>query len=118
MSTAWWQRFGRAAFFGALIVAVVMALVPQPPDVGLQDKNLHVVAFAALTLLAVKAYPRMPLLRVGERLSFAGALIELAQSIPALHRDCDPLDWVADTMAVAAVLALVRLGRAHVTRRA
>ena len=41
-----------------------------------------------------------------ERLSFFGAMIEVAQSIPALHRDCDPLDWVADSVAVSVALAL------------
>ena len=35
-----------------------------------------------------------------------GALIEVAQSIPALHRDCDILDWAADTTAVMVALAL------------
>ena len=33
-------------------------------------------------------------------------MIEVAQSIPALHRDCDILDWAADTGAVMVALAL------------
>jgi hypothetical protein len=41
-------------------------------------------------------------------LSLFGALIELAQAIPALHRDSDPLDWVADTVACTAVLVALR----------
>jgi hypothetical protein len=40
-------------------------------------------------------------------LSFLGALIEVAQSIPALHRDCDILDWVADTVAITVALLIV-----------
>ena len=53
----------------------------------------------------------MPLPRVAERLSFLGALIEVAQSIPMLGRDCDIRDWFADTAAVLVVVggwALVR----------
>ncbi|MEP7007221.1 MAG: hypothetical protein ABI810_14650, partial [Sphingomonas bacterium] len=56
-------------------------------------------------------YSAMPLFRLGERLSFLGAAIELLQSIPALHRDCDIRDWIADTIAVTIVLCLVYLVR-------
>ena len=38
-----------------------------------------------------------------------GALIEVFQAIPALHRDCDWRDWLADTLAVAGVLLVLRL---------
>jgi hypothetical protein len=38
-------------------------------------------------------------------------LIEVLQSIPALHRDCDIMDWVADTGAILVALALVALIR-------
>ena len=96
----------------ALAFAVTMALLPRPPqlvDVG--DKWQHMAAFAALAFLAANAYPKEPLSRVGERLAFLGAMIELLQSIPALHRDCDIMDWLADTGAIAAVLLLVALWR-------
>jgi hypothetical protein len=32
----------------------------------------------------------------------------MIQAIPALHRDSDVVDWVADTVAAGAVLLLVR----------
>jgi hypothetical protein len=41
------------------------------------------------------------------RLSLFGAAIELAQAIPALHRDSDIIDWIADTIACGLVLLLV-----------
>jgi hypothetical protein len=41
------------------------------------------------------------------RLSLFGALIELCQAIPALNRDSDPIDWIADTLACGLVLLLV-----------
>ena len=34
-------------------------------------------------------------------------MIEVLQSIPALHRDCDIRDWIADTVAIAVVLLIV-----------
>jgi len=93
----------------AVVFAITMALLPHPPRIagGLSDKLQHMAAFATLAALAAVAYPRAPLWRIGERLSFLGALVEVFQSIPALHRDCEVLDWVADTVAVAVALLLV-----------
>jgi len=102
----------RLLLAAALAFSVTMALLPRPPqlvDVG--DKWQHMTAFAVLALLAACAYPRQPLLRIGERLTFLGAMIELLQSIPSLHRDCDTVDWLADTAAIAAVLLLVAAWR-------
>jgi hypothetical protein len=98
----------RIALFAAVAFAVTMALLPKPPHVPIaSDKVQHMLAFATMALLAALAYPRMRLLRIGERLSFLGALVEVLQSIPALHRDCDIRDWVADTIAIIVVLAIV-----------
>ncbi|WP_375286629.1 hypothetical protein [Sphingomonas sp.] len=97
-------------FAAALVVAVTMALLPDPPQLALEgfgDKYRHMTAFAVLSLLAARAFPSASLWRVGERLSFLGAMIEVVQSIPALHRDCDILDWLADTAAIAVALLLV-----------
>jgi hypothetical protein len=101
------------AFWLALAFAVTMALLPHPPQLaeGIGDKWQHMAAFATLAALARFAWPTAAALRILERLSFVGALIEVFQSIPALHRDCDPLDWVADTAAAALVLAILHLAR-------
>jgi hypothetical protein len=98
-----------AAFAAALMFTLVMAWLPHPPAVPWHedDKLWHILAFVALSLLASLAFPTAPLARIGERLSFLGAVIEVVQSIPALHRDCDITDWIADTIAVAATLAIV-----------
>lgn len=102
----------RLAFWSALVFAFTFALLPQPPAVGdVGDKYQHMLAFGTLAVLAVAAYPATPLLRVTERLSFLGAMIELAQSVPALHRDCDILDWVTDTGAILGVMVVVLLWR-------
>lgn len=92
--------------------AVTMALLPHPPKVPIDgDKYQHMLAFGTLTILSVLAFPRTPLLRIGERLSFLGAMIEVVQSIPALHRDCDIMDWVADTVVIVGVLLVVAISR-------
>lgn len=107
-------RTARVLFFLAAAFALVMALLPQPPYVPTQnlgDKLNHIIGFATLAALAMLAWPRAPGLLVIERLSFFGAFIEVAQSIPALGRDCDILDWVADTLSVVVVVALFALVR-------
>jgi hypothetical protein len=95
------------AFAAALIFTLVMAWLPHPPHLPGDDKLWHVLAFITLSLLASFAFPTAALARIGERLSFLGAVIEVVQSIPALHRDCDIMDWIADTIAVAATLAII-----------
>ena len=46
-----------------------------------------------------------------ERLSFLGALIEVVQNIPLLHRDCGIKEWIAETAAIAVMLVLMRVWR-------
>jgi VanZ family protein len=100
----------RAIFWTAACFAFVMAVLPHPPEVPGEpnDKVQHIAAFATLALLGSFAYPRTTLIRMLAYLSAFGALIEVVQAIPALHRDSDVLDWIADTVAAALVLALVR----------
>jgi hypothetical protein len=97
------------AFAAALVFTLVMAWLPHPPVVPLHedDKLWHAIAFVTLSVLASLAFPAAPLARIGERLSFLGAVIEVVQSIPALHRDCEIRDWIVDTVAVVVALAVV-----------
>jgi VanZ family protein len=114
------RQFFVLLFWLALAFAVVMALLPHPPHTPIDrfgDKFEHALAFATLAGLASQAFPRATLLRIGERLSFVGALIEVCQSIPALGRDCDIRDWLADTLAIAAVLLLIGLARRRISSR-
>lgn len=107
----------RLLLWAALAFALFMALSPKPPELpDLNDKLQHMLAFGTLTILACAAYPRTELLRIGERLSFLGALIEVVQSIPALHRDCDIMDWIADTSVIAGVILVVAVARSAVRR--
>lgn len=100
-------------FWAALAFALAMAWLPHPPALpgAPEDKLQHVAAFATLSLLAAGAFPAQPLARIGERLSFVGAIIEVVQAIPALGRDCDIRDWIADTVAIAVMLTMVGVWR-------
>ena len=113
------RRIALTIFAAALVFTLVMAWLPHPPEVpgSPGDKVQHIAAFLTLALLAAWAFPFAPLARIGERLSFLGAIIEVVQSIPALHRDCDIMDWAADTLAVIAMLAVVALFRSYRARR-
>ena len=101
-------RLCRASFWAAVVFAFIMALLPQQQlPGGPTDKVQHVVAFATLAALGAAAYRSTSLIKLLAALSAFGALIELLQSVPALGRDSDPLDWLADTLAAALVLAMV-----------
>jgi VanZ family protein len=105
----------RLGFWIALAFAIVMALLPQPPHMpgDPSDKVMHILAFAVLSGLGAAAYPMARLLWLGVKLSAVGALIEFAQMIPALHRDAQLSDWIADTGAIVIVLILASLVRAR-----
>ncbi len=93
-------------FWAALIFALYMAFDPRPPPLSIDrfgDKFEHMLAFGTLTLLAQLSFRRVPRWRIAERLSFLGALIEVMQSSPWVHRDCDIRDWVADTVIIIIV---------------
>jgi len=102
----------------ALIVTLVLALLPHPPSpLGtMWDKYQHMLAFGSLTLLAAFAFPAAPLPLIGERLSFLGAMIEVAQAMPVIHRDCDIFDWIADTAAVVIVMLVIHFVMRQSTR--
>lgn len=113
------RRWLPLVFWAGVLFAVVMATLPNPPQMldSVGDKYQHMAAFAVLAIFAAIAYPKVRLRFIAERLSFLGALIELVQSIPALHRDCDILDWVADTGAILAALLVVSMIRGLRQRR-
>ena len=92
-----------------------MALLPHPPDIlfgEASDKLQHMLAFAVLTALALPAFPRAGQLRIFLLLAAFGALIELLQEIPDLHRDSSFYDWLADCGAVLTILLIGAMLRA------
>jgi hypothetical protein len=104
----------RGVFLLLLATVLYLTLMPSPPHVELDDlpygdKIEHFLAFGALTVAARFGFPRMAGWLVLERLSFLGAMIEVVQGSPGLHRDCDWRDWAADTLGVLVALAGVRV---------
>ncbi len=101
----------RRAFFVAAAFAFVMALLPQPPELPGQpgDKIQHMLAFFTLGALAAAGWRERTLWPLFAGLAVFGGAIELFQLIPAMHRDSEALDWLADMGAALAGLALVRL---------
>ena len=111
-------RAFRVAFYAVAIVVTVAALVPSvpfEPGIAYFDKVQHFAVFFVLAGLALFGFPQAPRRLIVERLSFLGAGIEVLQSIPALHRDCDVFDWATDTLAAG--LAVVLLARLVAARR-
>lgn len=106
-AVALYRRFSRPIFWVTLLVVYALAIMPSPqaPDLGAGDKVNHIAAFLTLTLLGRAAYRGQPAWRLAIGLSLFGALIELTQAIPLLHRDASFWDWVADSFAVLAALA-------------
>ena len=109
----------RLLFWVAAIFSFVMAVLPHPPQLpgGIWDKGQHMAAFAVLGLLAAWAFVRTSPLQLIVRLSLFGAAIEVIQAIPALHRDSDAVDWVADTIACGLVLLLIGWRRRRLGNR-
>ena len=105
----------RLLFWAAMIFAFVMAVLPHPPHLPGEppDKVQHMVAFATLGLLGAWAYAGTALPQLLLRLSLFGVVIEVFQAIPALHRDSDVKDWIADTLACGVVLLAVRWRRSR-----
>jgi VanZ family protein len=104
-------RLYRIAFWAAMLVAFTMAALPHPPMVPVWDKLQHMTAFVVLTLIGCLAYPRASRVKLTLGLVAFGGLIELVQMIPALGRDSDWHDWLADIFAVALALGGIALFR-------
>src|ERR1700741_1530568 len=110
------ERPARILFACALVFSLFMAFSPHPPALFLDrfgDKVEHMTDFGPMAVLARIGFPPAPSFRILERLSFVGALIEVFQAMPALHRDCDWKDWAADTVAIPVALALTRRFRRY-----
>ena len=106
------DKLFRVLFFAALAFTLFMMLQPHPPHLifeELGDKAEHAISFGGMALLARLGFRRAPNWLILERLSFIGAMIEVIQAIPSLHRDCDWHDWAADTIGVALSLFILRV---------
>ena len=102
----------RPLFWVLMATALVMALLPKPPQLPIDqfgDKFAHMLAFAALAGVANLAWPNRSRWTIALWLSGFGAAIELLQMVSVLHRDSDIRDWVADSIAILAATVAARL---------
>lgn len=113
------QRTARILFVVCACLAFVMAALPHPPQLPGQpsDKIMHVLAFATLGGLAAYGFHRVGIAPLFAALTGFGALIELVQAIPALHRDSDVIDLLADMGAALVALMATRWITARRKRR-
>lgn len=104
------QRAARIALFLAASFAFVMAALPHPPPLPGQpsDKVMHMLTFATLGALAAYGFRLQTFATLFLGLTGFGALIELVQAIPMLHRDSELMDLIADMVAALAALLAVR----------
>ena len=94
------DRLKKAIFILVVVVTLVFAWTPHPPVLIAYDKAQHGLAFVMLALLGRIAFRRIPWQFLGLALAGLGALIEVVQAIPQLHRTCDIYDWYADVAAI------------------
>ena len=95
-----------------LLLTLLGAFAPPSSGIGFLpwDKANHFVAFFAITCAAVVAFPRLGLVWIAGGVSALGAGVELGQALPFIARDCDVWDWVADDIAVLAVIGVLVAG--------
>jgi VanZ family protein len=99
------QRIFKVVFWFAIAATLFFALRKVTVIVPVTDKTQHAVTFAVLTGLAALAYPRARFWLAAFALSGFGALIEFVQ--PYFARDRDYRDWIADTIGILIVFAVV-----------
>ena len=101
-----------------LAVAILLYLCLAPshdlPNVRMWDKLEHAIAWAVLAGTGLLLWPRR-LWEIGAFSVALGALVEVLQGLPAIHRDSDWRDWVADCLGVAVAILVWRLIRRALT---
>ena len=103
------QPFARVLFWVMCLTVLAGALAPQaesPQLFALADKVVHTLAFAALALVGLRAYPTH-LLVVCALLIALGGLIEIVQGYTAT-RSQEWEDFLADIFGVGLGTMLAR----------
>lgn len=102
-------RLWRASLTLAVLVACVMAFLPEPPRLpgDPPDTYLHALAFAVLAGLSRVSFPDLRAWEILAGLTLLGFVIECVQAIPALGRDASALDLAVDVAAGAALLIVL-----------
>ena len=104
------HRFLKVLFWMSFVVINILALSPAPYIPPLEifnwwDKAQHAIAFAALAVLSVLAYPESSKRRIAFLLIVQGVLIEVLQYFSG-YRYGDWQDALADGVGVLLGLSL------------
>lgn len=89
------------------VLYATLSPVDDVPDVKLNDKIEHGLAFFGMTGWFGAVVPRSRFWLLGVIMSALGAAIEVAQGTMGLGRDMDFWDWVADSYGVLAALVVL-----------
>lgn len=86
---------------GTVVFAAAVAVFAFSPSTGVDsglpwDKANHALAFLVWTILAGAGWPKAGVLRLALAMLALGTAIELIQGLPAVGRDADVWDVVAD----------------------
>ena len=108
---------------GTVVFAFAVAWFAFTPATGVEsglpwDKANHAVAFLTWTLLAGCGWPRAGVARIAAVMLGLGIAIELIQWLPAIGRDADVWDVVADMTGFLAGWGLLTAATAFGRRRA
>ena len=106
------QPFARALFWAMCGTVLIGALVPQADSLqlfALADKVVHTLAFAALSSMGLRAYPKHLLIVCGLLIALGG-LIEIVQGFTST-RSQEWEDFFADILGVGLGTLLAKLFR-------
>jgi hypothetical protein len=72
------------------------------------DKVVHFGIFGVFALLWLRALPHLPqrYLRIGLLGAALGAITEIVQNLPIVHREAEFVDWMADTVGLLLAMIL------------
>lgn len=99
-------RIYQTSFWTLFVITLFLFFTPlevqSPPGAG-WDKLVHIFLFLALTILALRAFPRdkLPVILM---LLFYTVVIEIVQKEFIPHRSYDPLDIVAGDIGLVCAL--------------
>jgi VanZ family protein len=108
-------RLAAAVLCGLVVLYLSLAPSTALPKVDLWDKAEHAIAYTALTLAWLLAFPRRPL-EVAGGVFALGVGVELAQASMHFGRVGHLYDVVANLVGVTAGLTVARLARAALAR--
>jgi hypothetical protein len=104
-----WVLLARAGLCFCIAITLIFAFSPPKDGFSLfpWDKADHFTAYFVLMSGSIISFPNHRLITIAFWVSLSGAAIELIQGTPLVHRDCDVWDWVAENIAILAVVGVI-----------